>query len=124
MNEGEYYLHVDEAIPRVTFNTESFKGAKAGLADLKRCRKLIVLRKREELASLRVNRSRFTGARELSRGKGNWLGSLFASFVRTKAYQATAEDDLQIAHLDRILIAMDHAILEIESQMAAFKAKP
>ncbi|MEK7950711.1 hypothetical protein [Luteolibacter soli] len=122
MKEGEYYLHVDEAIPRVTFKTESFKGAKAGLADLKNCRKRMVLRRRLESASLRENRSRFAGTRLLRRG-GGWLVDLFVTLARHKAYAATAEDDFQIAHLDRILVAMDQAILEIESQIAAFKAK-
>jgi len=121
MKEGEYHLHIDESQPRVDFQTTSLKGAKAGLTDLKHRRKLIVLRKREELASLRVNRSRYTGAREYSRGKQNWVVSLLHTLARLKTYHATAEDNLQIAHLDRILISIDHAILEIESKINALR---
>ncbi|MCW1925422.1 hypothetical protein OKA05_22870 [Luteolibacter arcticus] len=121
MKEGEYYLDIDEALPRVTFDTTSLKGAKAGLAELKRRRKLIVLRKRTELASLRENRSRYTGTREFSRGRGNWLTNLVFSLMRAKAYHATAEDDFQIAHLDRLLISIDRVILDIENKISALK---
>ena len=122
MNVGEYHLHVDEDIPRVTFNTESMKGAKAGLADLKRCRKQVALRRRLEFASLRENRTRLGTARRLS-SKGGAIGGVLGLFAQSKIQAETDTDNFDIARLDRILVAMDHAILEIETQIAAFKAK-
>ena len=59
MSSSEYHLMIDETLARVTLTTQSLKGAKAGLAELKRRKKLVSLRRRGKMANLRENRSSY-----------------------------------------------------------------
>jgi len=122
MNDGEYNLVIDAANAKVTFETQSMKGAKAGLAELKRRKKLVTLQKREASARLRENRSSYWGTREMARViSGNWVAKIFNSWARISAYSKTADTDFEIAHFDRVLIAIDRAILDLETQITALK---
>lgn len=129
MNEGEYQLAIDESGENVSFNTTSLSGASAGLADIKQRRKIIALRRRSRLAQLRLDRSAYTGMREVTRwGGGGLYRGVFGGLVnvvlswrRFKAYDKTAATDVEIAHIDRLLITIDRVIIDLEAKIKQMK---
>ncbi len=122
MDNNEFELAIDEVNALVSFQTRSLGGAKAGLAELKRRKKLVSLQRRERTAQLREERSLYSGTREMSRSiGGGWISELFQSWNRWSAYSKTAQTDFQIAKIDKILVAIDRAILDLEGQIVQLK---
>lgn len=123
MNNPEYFLSIDETKAVVEFNTRSLSGAKQGLAELKRRRRLVSIRRKERMAKLRENRSTYWGTREISRSlHGGWFSEMIQTWMRLSAYSKTSKNDFEIAHIDRILVAIDRAILNLETEISKLKA--
>lgn len=122
MSAKTYQLEIDEDTARVDFRFETIGGGRFCLAEIRRRRKNYALKKRELFAQLRVNRSSYTGSREISRTiRGGWLSEFLQSLLRLSTFSKTAKNDSEIAKLDLVMVAMDRAIMQIESQIQRLK---
>ncbi len=123
----EYHLSIDEETSQVSFSSQTLSGAKAGLAELKRRKRLYVIQKKVAFAKVREERVLYRGHQAIGRfptsGK-DLFGGLMASIAnfcnsmrRIKQFKVMAHSEFDVSKTDRVIAAIDLAIIKLESEM-------
>ncbi len=125
---SDYQLSIDEKTSTVDFSTQSLSGAKSGLLELKRQKKIYYIKKREAIASVREERVMYRGHQAIGKfrvPKKDLAGTIVAaisnfiiSMRKAKKYEAMANSEFSVSSIDRVIASIDKAILELEDEIA------
>ena len=129
---SDFQLSIDEETSLVTFNTTSLSGAKAGLAELKKRKKLYTIKKREAFASVREHRVLYRGHQAIGKFRtsnkdplGGLIGAIAnfcTSMRKIKKYEEMAHSEIDVSKIDRVIAAIDKAMIQLEDEISKAKA--